>query len=80
MYRHSNGMGKEKFWEMKFNLYSIKWSNLPLQNFLIFSWNSSQGKILGFYSGDHEYYGLLDMPLCSFVDVQTIWGMCSLAN
>lgn len=27
-------MDKEKFWEMKFNLYSIKWSNPPLQNFL----------------------------------------------
>lgn len=35
MYKNSNAMDKEKFWEIKFNLYRIKWSNLPLHNFLI---------------------------------------------
>jgi hypothetical protein len=31
--------------------------------------------MLEFYSGDYEYYGLLDMALNSFVAVQTICGM-----
>ena len=31
-----------------------------------------QGKIWGFHIGDYKNYGLLDMTLCSVVEVQTI--------